>query len=144
MPRFGLRSSQQHRCSSSTSSTLFFRFLVVVTASVIHGILARAWSGCLSAAAVSLMFQGVEMTIGAESEPLSREGQNAEDKAERLMAATCYHLEDVISFLRVEKHVHIVLAIRGLRVPEHSRQSQASHGGDSPPFRGRDDYLSST
>ena len=44
------------------------------------------------------MFQGVEMTIGAESEP--REGQNAEDKAERLMAATCHHLEDVISLLR--------------------------------------------
>ena len=42
VPSFGLRwsSSQQHRCSSSTSSTLFIRFLVVVTASVIHGILA--------------------------------------------------------------------------------------------------------
>ena len=67
---------------------------------MIHGILARAWSGCLSAAAVSLIFQGVEMTIGAESEPPPREGQNAEDKAERLMAASCHHLEDVISLLR--------------------------------------------
>ena len=27
---------------------------------------------------------------------------------------------------------------------EHSRQSRSSHGGDSPPFRGRDGYLSST
>ena len=27
----------------------------------------------------------------------------------------------------------IVLAIRGLREPEHSRQSRASHGGDWPP-----------
>ena len=46
------------------------------------------------------MFQGVEMTIGAESDPLPCEGQNAEDKAERLMAATCHHLEDVISLFR--------------------------------------------
>ena len=46
------------------------------------------------------MFQGVAMTIGAESEPLPREGQNTEDKTERLMAATCHHLEDVISLLR--------------------------------------------
>ena len=46
------------------------------------------------------MFQGVEITIGAESDPLPREGQNAEDKAERLMAATCHHLEVVISLLR--------------------------------------------
>ena len=45
-------------------------FSVVVTASVIHGILA---SGCLSAAAVSLMFQGVEVTIGAESGNLVRQ-----------------------------------------------------------------------
>ena len=43
---------------------------------------------------------GCRNDIGAESEPLSREGQNAEDKAERLMAATCHHLEDVISLLR--------------------------------------------
>ena len=46
------------------------------------------------------MYQGVEMTIGAESDPRPREGQNAEDKAERLMAATCHHLEVVISLLR--------------------------------------------
>ena len=46
------------------------------------------------------MFQGVEMTIGAESGPLPREGQNAEDKAERFMAATCHHLEVVFSLLR--------------------------------------------
>ena len=30
----------------------------------------------------------------------AREGQNAEDKAERLMAATGHHLEDVIALLR--------------------------------------------
>ena len=73
-------------------------FCVVVTASVIHGILARAWSGCFSAAAVSLMFQGVEVTIGAESEHLPREDQNVQDKTERLMVATSPS---------VEKHVHM-------------------------------------
>ena len=40
------------------------------------------------------------MTIGAESDPLPREGQNAEDKAERLMVATCQHLEVMISLFR--------------------------------------------
>ena len=30
----------------------------------------------------------------------AREGQNAKDKAERLMAATGHHLEDVIALLR--------------------------------------------
>ena len=122
MPSCGLLSSQQHSCSSSTSSTLFIRFLVVVTASVIHDILARAWSGCLSAAAVSLMFQGVEMTIGAVSDPLPREGPNAQDRAERLMAPPPGGRDCSPS---VEKHVNIVLAIRGLREPEHSRQRRA-------------------
>ena len=55
------------------------------------------------------MFQGVEVTIGAESEPLPR-GHDCSPSA--------------------EKHMIIVLAIRGLRGSEHSRQSRASHGGD--------------
>ena len=46
------------------------------------------------------MVQGVRVAIGAEFESFPREGQNAEDKAERLMAATCHLLEDVIALFR--------------------------------------------
>ena len=46
-------------------------------------------------------------------------------------------LENLCHSPSAEKHVHIVLAMRGLREPEHSRQSRASHGGDWRPSRGR-------
>ena len=44
----------------------------MVTASVIHGILASAWSGGLSAAAESLISQGIAVTIGADSGNMAR------------------------------------------------------------------------
>ena len=53
-------------------------------------------------------------------------------------------LENLGRSPETEKHKRIVLDDGGLRGSEHSRQSQAFHGGDWPPPRGRDGHLSST
>ena len=52
----------------------------------------------------------------------AREGPNAQDRAERLMAPPPRGRDCSPS---AEKHANIVLAIGGLREPEHSRQSRA-------------------
>ena len=53
----------------------------------------------------------------------AREGPNAQDRAERLMAPPPRGRDCSPS---ADKHVNIVLAIRGLREPEHSRQAELS------------------
>ena len=93
------------------------------------------------------MYQGVEMTIGAESWPLPREGQNAEDKAERFMAATCHHLEDVISLLRkrnmstlcwpLEMHsvLYLYCHLRTRTAPQLCSSATDTRRGFGTPFR---------